>query len=238
MIDAQLQMNLFDAIVLGVLFLSALISFFRGFIRELLSLVAWVGAAFITLHFVVNVAEFLEPYVKKPMVAAIFATLGTYFVALISISLVSSILVRYLKTGTDVGAFDNIMGLAFGVIKGALIVALGYFLTTVVLGPNKEEYPEWITTAHSLPMVEKGTSVLVGMMPAYLKEITTFAQKDEAGFDTGAPLETPQEQPGNVTPSEGYDEQDRKQFQDILDSVEKDANGARKQDDGNADSLF
>lgn len=232
MIDAQLSMNLFDAIVLGVLFLSALISFFRGFIRELLSLFAWVGAAFITLHFVVNVAEFLEPYVKKPMVAAIFATLGTYFVSLMAISLISSILVRYLKTGTDVGAFDNIMGLLFGVVKGSLIVALGYFLLSVVLGPNKEEYPEWITTAHSLPVVEKGTTALVAMMPDYLKEITTFAQKEEQPFDTEAPLE---EQPKAAEDGgHGFDEGDRQKFQDILDSVEKDAEGARDGDEDTA----
>lgn len=232
MIDAQLSMNLFDAIVLGVLFLSALISFFRGFIRELLSLLAWVGAAFITLHFVVNVAEFLEPYVKKPMVAAIFATLGTYFVSLMVISLFSSVLVRYLKTGSDVGAFDNLMGLFFGVIKGSLIVALGYFLATIVLGPNKDDYPDWIKTAHSLPMVEKGTVILVGMMPDYLKEITSFAQKEEQPFDTEAPLE---EQPEDTEDTgHGFDENDRQKFQDILDSVEKDAEGARKGDDDTA----
>ena len=232
MIDAQLSMNLFDAIVLGVLFLSALISFFRGFIRELLSLLAWVGAAFITLHFVVNVAEFLEPYVKKPMVAAIFATLGTYFVSLMVISLLSSILVRYLKTGTDVGAFDNLMGLFFGVVKGSLIIALGYFLASVVLGPNKEEYPEWITTAHSLPMVEKGTAALVAMMPDYLKEITSFAQKEEQPFDTEAPLEQQPEESKDT--GHGFDEGDRQKFQDILDNVEKDAEGAREGDDDTA----
>lgn len=224
MIDAQLQMNLFDAIVLGVLFFSALISFFRGFIRELLSLLAWVGAAFITLYFVLDVAKFLEPYVKKPMVAAIFATLGTYFVALITISILNSILVRYLKSGSDVGAFDNIFGLMFGVLKGSLIVALGYFLLTVVMGPNKEEYPDWIKTAHSLPLVEKGTSIVVAMMPSYLKELATFANKEEEPFNTEEPLEeSPMPPEGSGAPAQGFDQLDMQKFQDILEDVEKKA---------------
>ncbi len=223
MIDAQLQMNLFDAIVLGVLFLSALISFFRGFIRELLSLMAWVGAAFITLYFVLDVAKFLEPYVKKPMVAAIFATLGTYFVALISISILNSILVRYLKSGSDVGAFDNVFGLMFGVLKGSLIIALGYFLLTVVMGPNKEEYPDWIKTAHSLPMVEKGTGVVVAMMPSYLKELATFANKEEEPFNTEQPLEETPAPESSGTPTQGFDQLDMQKFQDILEDVEKKA---------------
>lgn len=233
MIDAQLSMNLFDAIVLGVLVLSALISFFRGFIRELLSLMAWVGAAFVTLHFVVDVAQFLEPYVKKPMVAAIFATLGTYFCSLTVISLFSSILVRYLKTGSDVGAFDNVFGLLFGVLKGSIIISLGYFLMTVVLGPNKEEYPEWTKAAHSLPLVEKGTKILVAMMPPYLKEITAFAQKEGEEFDVQRPLEgTPDTLPeGDGV--QGFDRQDMEKFQDILKGVAEDAE-ERKLDDGSS----
>lgn len=237
MIDAQLQMNLFDAIVLGVLALSALISFFRGFIRELLSLLAWVGAAFITLYFVVDVAHFLEPYVKKPMVAAIFATLGTYFVSLMSISLVSSILVRYLKSGSDVGAFDNMFGLLFGVLKGSIIISLGYFLMTVVLGPNKDEYPEWLKTAHSLPMVEKGASILVAVMPSYLKEITAFAQKPEdEKFDMQQPLDALPEQPSgeDAPPASGVGQQDMQKFQDILKGVEKDA---EEQQDNNGSAF-
>lgn len=223
MIDAQLSINLFDAIVLGVLFLSALISFFRGFIRELVSLFAWVGAAFITLHSVLGVAQFLEPYVKKPMIAAVFATLGTYFVALIVISLIGSIFVRYMKTGSDVGAFDNIVGLLFGVVKGSLIIFLGYFLTTVILGPNKEEYPPWITSAHSLPLVEKGTSVMVKMMPDYLKDLATFAQKqqEEQPFDPNAPLPTQEDE--NPSQGQGIGEQDMQRFQDILNDVGKNA---------------
>ncbi len=229
MIDAQLSMNLFDAIVLGVLFLSALISFFRGFIREFLSLLAWVGAAFITLYFVVDVAEYLEPYVKKPMVAAIFATLGTYFVALMTISLLSSIIVRYLKTGEDVGAMDNLLGLFFGVIKGSLIVALGYFLLSVVLGANKEEYPDWVKTAYTLPAVEKGTRIVVAMMPGYLKEITEYAQKEEnEEFNLDESLEG---QPVEDAADEGhgYDPTDMQQLQEILKGVEE---GATEQREG------
>ena len=65
MVDAQLNINMFDGIVFGVLFLSALVSFFRGFIREFISLLAWIGAALITLYLVEDVAKFLKPYAKE-----------------------------------------------------------------------------------------------------------------------------------------------------------------------------
>ena len=41
----ETHLNLFDATVLGILALSCLFAFFRGFVREILSLGAWIGAA-------------------------------------------------------------------------------------------------------------------------------------------------------------------------------------------------
>ncbi len=46
----QTSLNIFDLVVFGILGLSALLSFFRGFVREVLSLGAWVGASLITLY--------------------------------------------------------------------------------------------------------------------------------------------------------------------------------------------
>ena len=41
-------MTTLDLAVIGIVFLSALFAFARGFVREALSIVAWVGAAYIT----------------------------------------------------------------------------------------------------------------------------------------------------------------------------------------------
>ncbi|PPR36074.1 MAG: hypothetical protein CFH36_00621, partial [Alphaproteobacteria bacterium MarineAlpha9_Bin6] len=41
--------NLPDLIVVGVVILSALFAFYRGFVRETLAIAGWVGAAFATI---------------------------------------------------------------------------------------------------------------------------------------------------------------------------------------------
>ena len=43
-------MNALDLAVIAVIVLSAVFAFARGFVREALSIVAWVGAAAITLY--------------------------------------------------------------------------------------------------------------------------------------------------------------------------------------------
>ena len=41
----ETQLSIFDAVVLGILVVCCLFAFFRGFVREILSLGAWIGAA-------------------------------------------------------------------------------------------------------------------------------------------------------------------------------------------------
>jgi len=49
MVDAQL--NYFDMAIYSIMALSCIFAFFRGFVKEILSLIAWIGAAFITVRF-------------------------------------------------------------------------------------------------------------------------------------------------------------------------------------------
>lgn len=189
MLNAQFNINLFDGAVFTILFLSALLSFFRGFIREALSLAAWVGAGMLTLFFTKDIAQFLKPYVKSDAGAIIFGTMGTYFLALTIISLVNIIIARYIKSGSDVGAFDNFFGMIFGLLKGSAIIILGYFLSSLVWGEDKEKYPEVIKTAFTRPAVEKGTDILKSILPAYImKPLTPPKPTDETEKDN--PLNT------------------------------------------------
>ncbi len=177
MVDAQLSINLFDGIVFGLLFMLAMLSMFRGFIREVLSFIGWVGAAFITLHSVKGVSNSILPHVDSPMVATIIGTMGTYFIALFGISLFSRLILRYVKEGTDVGAADNILGLIFGIFKGWIIIVLGFLVYSQVVG--KEEYPDWLKTAYTLPAVEKSSAMVAGMMPSFLKDVMPSSEDIE-----------------------------------------------------------
>ncbi len=60
MIDAQL--NYFDMAVIGIMLLSCVFAFFRGFVKEILSLIGWVGAAAVTVYFFKPASEMLQPY--------------------------------------------------------------------------------------------------------------------------------------------------------------------------------
>lgn len=179
MLDAQISINLFDAVVFGVLFLSALVSLFRGFIREVLSLLAWAGAAMITLHLVERVTEWMLPHVNSEKVALIFATMLTYFGALIVISIFNGLILRYVKEGTDVGVADNMLGLIFGILKGWLVITLGFLLFSLVV--KEEGYPDVVATAYTMPAVQSSANGLRSILPEYLRDIFQLEDEDEDG---------------------------------------------------------
>jgi membrane protein required for colicin V production len=170
----ETSINIFDAIVIGVIALSAILSLFRGFVRELLSLGAWVGAGIITLYVFPDVAAMIKPHVKSTVVASGFASMGTYIVLLLSISLFNRMLLKMLKPGNEVGATDNILGLVFGVARGILLVSIGYFTMSIMISEDEAKQPDWIKTSLTKPYVEKTTQWLAKLAPEYLSDLSQF----------------------------------------------------------------
>jgi membrane protein required for colicin V production len=171
----ETHLSIFDAIVLGVLVISCLFAFFRGFVREILSLGAWVGAALVTLYYFPAAAEKLQPHFKTPVVAAGFATLGLYIGALMVFSLINMFIFKFLKSGEEIGATDNILGLIFGAVRGAFIVSLGYFVTAMML--PSDETPEWLKQSVTLPYVEQGSLMLAKIAPDYMRDMAELEKK-------------------------------------------------------------
>lgn len=174
----ETQLNLFDAGVIAILFLSTLAAFFRGLVKEILSLGAWVGAGLVTIYFFPAIAAKLAPHTKNQVVAAGFATLGIYVAALVVISLFNMLLLRFIKPGSDVGMLDNLLGMLFGATRGAFIVSLGFLLMTMVTA-GEDEYPEWVAKARTHKLAEYGAVLLGRAAPDYIKDITTLRAKIE-----------------------------------------------------------
>lgn len=195
MIDTHL--NIFDTCVISIMLLSCLFAFYRGLVREILSLAAWVGAGIITLCYYHTALEKMQPYFKTTAAAIGAATIGLYIISLIGFAIVNTIIIKTIKSSGETGPLDNMLGLLFGAMRGALIVSLGFFLISKTL-PEKE-YPEWITKSVTRPYVEKGAMALAKIAPEYMKELSAFQQKAtdriRSGQQDGQEPQDQQEQP-------------------------------------------
>jgi membrane protein required for colicin V production len=159
-------MNPLDIGVIAVIVLSAIFAFARGFVREALSIVAWIGAAFITLRGADQVVGLVEPTVKNPLLSQLIGWGALFVVSLVILTIITSIIGRYVRT-SSLSAIDRTLGFVFGLARGMLIVSLAYLLLDAAVA--KDDRPIWVQQAKSTPFLHWGADELKVFLPEQLK---------------------------------------------------------------------
>lgn len=175
-----------DAGLIVIVLLSGLVAMYRGLTREVLSILSWVVAAGAVLYFVKyhrGLAEelakqFANPVQTSHIYIAQVAVGGLIFlVILIIVHLVTA---RVADTVLDsrIGPIDRILGLAFGVVRGFVLVLIPYMFvvsfmckdsTTRALsqGCKPGELPIWVERAQSLPIISQTSGTLYSILTRY-----------------------------------------------------------------------
>ena len=174
-------MNLFDLAVLVVIALSAIFAFARGFVREALSIAAWVGAALITLYGFDAAYGFTVRFVKTPLLADLIAGAGLFFMSLILLTILTGYVARLVQRNA-LTPIDRTLGLIFGVVRGALLVSIAYFLIDLTLPPN--DRPGWLRDARSQPLLAQGADMVRGVLPKSM-QLKGAAMIDDAQRSVG-----------------------------------------------------
>ncbi|MCZ8335106.1 MAG: CvpA family protein [Rhodobacteraceae bacterium] len=134
--------TLIDAVVAGIIVLSAILAYSRGFVREAMAIVGWIGAAFVAFLFAAPVqplvkelpvvGEFLGDSCELSIIAAfavVFA--GALIIASLFTPLLSSAIHR-----TALGGLDQGLGFLFGVARGVLLVAVAFLVYDRAVAAN------------------------------------------------------------------------------------------------------
>ncbi len=110
-----------DWIIIAILLISTLISIWRGFVREALSLVTWIAAIIISRLFASQVSTLLIDYIDMPSMrlGAAYALLfaGTLIVG----ALVNNLIAEVVKM-TGLGGTDKFFGMFFGFARGGVVI--------------------------------------------------------------------------------------------------------------------
>jgi membrane protein required for colicin V production len=168
-------MNWLDLAVLGIVLLSAIFAFARGFVREALSIVAWVGAAFVTFKGFDWVYAQVEPLVHNTLLSQLIAGLGLFFGSLIVLTIMTGIVARMVRA-TGLSPVDRTLGFIFGLARGAVLVCLAYLLLDIAV--PKDDRPSWIREAKVEPYIHEGADVMRGFLPESLKSKSAAAAEE------------------------------------------------------------
>ncbi|WGE32468.1 CvpA family protein [Actinobacillus genomosp. 2] len=136
-----------DIIIIGLIAFSILVSLWRGFISEVLSLAGWVVAFFVASGFYPYLSGYLtqvnsvylqnSEYLRNGVAAAVL-----FIITLIICGVITTLLSKLVDT-TGLSATDRVLGGAFGALRGILIVAaVLFFLDTFSSASQTELWKE------------------------------------------------------------------------------------------------
>lgn len=116
-------MNGADFLILGVLAFSVLLGLFRGFVRESIALLAWLGGLWLAWRY----APLLEPVFGDALEApaSIWAARAVIVFSVLIVGwLLAAILSYFLRHSALSVMVDRLLGMFFGLVRGAVVVAV------------------------------------------------------------------------------------------------------------------
>ncbi|WP_373943908.1 CvpA family protein [Paracoccus marcusii] len=147
--------TIIDAVVAAVIILSAILAWSRGFVRESLAILGWIGAAVLAFLFAPTVRPMVAqlPVLDRFMgdsceLATIAGFAVVFALALVIFSIITPLFSSVVQRSA-LGGVDQGMGFLFGVARGILLVAIAFIVYDRVM------------TTQDVPMVENSRSAQV-----------------------------------------------------------------------------
>ena len=185
-----------DIFLIVVMLISGLLAMVRGFMREILSILAWVAAAVAAIYLFPRLLPYATQYfggwnewlVKGLVVGGVFlATL--IIVSIFTVKLSDKIL------DSRIGALDRSLGFLFGLARGLIIVVVAFIFFDWLV-PQKSQ-PEAIKNARSRVVLQGTGDWLESLLPENLDTyITNILKKKPKGDEQDEP---PPDQRGQLS---------------------------------------
>lgn len=157
----------FDIVVLLILFVSGLMALSRGFVREIVSIIALIAGLIAALFLFGRFQGAANTLIQPSWLADGALGLGAFFIAYLLVTFILRGGAKKLQ-GREVGFLDRIMGFAFGVARGVLIASL--FVVIFRAASEDKTVPAWLETATLYPVLSPVADTMMNAPFAQIKE--------------------------------------------------------------------
>ena len=141
--------NGLDWIILTVLLLFTAFGFIRGFSREIFSSLSWIFAFLVANLFAKVLVDSLYTMSDSGTIRYLVAWMIVFFISLIVFSILGSQLAKLLRPGFHFA--DRLLGGAFGILRGFLVLSVITLLTGVIL-PDFEK--DLFNDSQIMPLID------------------------------------------------------------------------------------
>ena len=159
-----LGLNVTDLSILFVVGSSGIISLFRGFTKEFLSLLLWIFAFFAAVGLEDYVTPKIIEIIGNPEASKIIASVIIFLISIIVGGFLINLISRVVKW-SGMSGFDKFMGVLFGVGRGLIVILAVYFLL-----PSNLKESEIFTSSKISPFFEDLLPILEGYIEELLEK--------------------------------------------------------------------
>lgn len=161
------MLGVIDILVIITVVLSVLFALYRGLVRELLGIAAWILAGFAALYSYGWVQPIMGKMIDNQTIAGVVGSLIVALVVLILMTLMNSFIASRLRESALSG-LDRILGLVFGVFRAALLIAVIYIGASMVL--SEKQLAEMEDENRSIPYIHVMAGWLEQIVPENIKD--------------------------------------------------------------------
>ncbi len=154
-----------DYAVLGIITVSVLVGFIRGFIKEAFSLAVWATAFLIAFQYSGALALQLESHIELPSARTALAFSGI-FVGVLLVGGLVTFMVGMLVEKTGLSGTDRLLGGVFGSIRGLFLVIAMLLVAGLTPVPQDPWWQSSRSIQSLLPLAEWSAQFL----PDYILE--------------------------------------------------------------------
>ncbi len=158
-----MEMNTADVLIGCVILLSTVIGIYRGFVREIISVLVWLIAAVVAYIYGKAMGDYLVFFEN----AAVKEVLGMVlvFIAIVILGLLIKMVVAKAGKLPGVTTIDRIIGAVFGIARGCVLVVL-----VLLVSSSNIEKQDWYKKSVLLPKFAAAADVTAKATPQSWKE--------------------------------------------------------------------
>ena len=153
----------FDAIAILVILASAAAGWVRGGMREIITLLSFVLAAFIALVALPVTAPLGRALVNPDWAGTIFAAIASFLLIYFGIRIFGSIRSKRAQAHPQLGGLDRALGIFVGAARA--LVLLGAIHLVVVAAMPGERTPRWLSEAALRPVTAGAARLIQIVLP-------------------------------------------------------------------------
>ena len=162
----RLALTALDIVVLLTVGIGAVIGFSRGFVSEVMSLVAWGAGIFAVKILHAPVSAMLAAPVGTEAGSAVLAFALVFGVVFLAVRMTGKALGNSTRSSL-LGPFDRLLGVAFGALKGLIGATLVFLFVSLIfdtLHGAAAARPAWMATSRTYPLLHASGDALVGFV--------------------------------------------------------------------------